>query len=328
MRHIIRDLDGSTSSATKLSGPIGEQLDAQPDLYRQDPVQFEPIPHKYSRPDSEQFEDLSYDQRLLLEYWLGIGSGRVDDNFVKRKPGPLNMARWLTTATRILILYTRTVNPSETLKVIVTFIVKSYAPSWFNVKFNNDWCAGPAILFDMIQMAKEVEEDVKTFIAPRQDNQETITAKVFRVLQRNAFCCLGENFLASLLFSAEKSHRQRALAKIQQIRSEPKKKVVPVKVPALNFDAKEWSELVDVSSMACHEPPCVRNMPIEEIEQMAANGLGPAFPLHSQSVERAVKLVSDASKRSYIWEKRHSFCVSTSKSRKQRPQFRTKADYV
>ena len=52
-----------------------------------------------------------------------------------------------------------------------------------------------------------------------------------------------------------------------------------MKVPALNFDAKEWSELVDVSSMACHEPPCVRNMPIEEIEQMAANGLGPAFPL-------------------------------------------------
>ncbi len=39
--------------------------------------------------------------------------------FCVQKPGSLNHPRWLTSATRILILYTRTLNPSETLKLAV-----------------------------------------------------------------------------------------------------------------------------------------------------------------------------------------------------------------
>jgi hypothetical protein len=54
----------------------------------------------------------------------------------------------------------------------------------------------------------------------------------------------------------------------------------------------------------------------------------PEFPLHSQSVERAVKLTSEASKTSYIWEKKHKYIVAKIESRYRRPEFRSKQGYV
>ncbi len=45
-----------------------------------------------------------------------------------------------------------------------------------------------------------------TFISPRNEDDEPLTYKV--VLARNAFCCLGANFLASLLFTDEKTDHQ------------------------------------------------------------------------------------------------------------------------
>jgi hypothetical protein len=66
-----------------------------------------------------------------------------------------------------------------------------------------------------------------------------------------------------------------------------------------------------------------------ELEDMIEEELEPpSFPLHSQSVERAVKLTSEASTTSYIWEKRHNSIVAKNKSRAERPEFRTKQDYV
>jgi hypothetical protein len=327
LRHIIRDLDGPTRSGNKLSGKIGELLDSD-DLHRKDPVQFEPIPLGFDRPDNVDNEGLSDDQRILLEYMFGIGCGKVDEKFVKRKPGPMNHSRWLTTATRILILYTRTVSPSETLKVIVTFIVKCYAPTWFAVREQNNFLLGPSVLFDIIQKVKVVEEDIFPFLTPRQEGEETLMDKVFRVLERNAFCCLPENFLASLLFSDEVSHRQAAVDKILLIRSGPEIELIPTRIPKINFEAKEWSELVDISTLQCHVPPCVRFLTNEDLKALVIScERCPGYPLHSQSVERAVKLTSEASKRSYSWEKRHQYIVARNKSRLERPQFRSKSDY-
>jgi hypothetical protein len=206
LRHLIRDLDGGTVSGNKLSGPIGRLLDDD-QLYRMDPVQFEPVPCTFERPVPD-LADLSDDQRMLLEYTVGISCGKVDEKFIKRKPGPLNHSRWLTTATRILILYTRTQDPSEILKILVTFIVTSYAPAWFLIKRTNNFTAGPAVFFKIIQGVKEVEQKVAAFITHMEEQQETISEKVFRVLGRNAFCCLGENFLTSLLYSPIEIHRQ------------------------------------------------------------------------------------------------------------------------
>jgi hypothetical protein len=75
---------------------------------------------------------------------FGVAEAKMPDKFVYRKPGPLNLARWLTTAVRILILYTRTFEPSEILKVIVNYILKVYGFTWIVA-------AGPDVFWDMIQ---------------------------------------------------------------------------------------------------------------------------------------------------------------------------------
>ena len=70
--------------------------------------------------------DLSSDQRLLFEYCKGIGSGRVDDQWASWKIRPLNHARWLTLAIRILWVYSWETKPAPTLKQLVYFIVQVY----------------------------------------------------------------------------------------------------------------------------------------------------------------------------------------------------------
>jgi hypothetical protein len=271
--------------------------------------------------DDVDVELLSDDQRLLMEYMFGVAEGKIPDKFVYRKPGPLNHARWLTTAVRILILYTRTLEPSETLKVLVNYILKVYGFTWFVVREHNNFTAGPDVFWDMIQGVKEVQKISKLEVS--------ITDIVFKVMERNAFCCLGENFLASLLYSSTEEHRQIAVDKILDIRSRPRPQLSPTSIPAINFEAEEWAKLIDVSSLQCHEPPCVRHLSNTELEEMkTVQHQPPHFPLHSQSVERAVKLTTEASTTSYIWQKRHNSIIAKNKSRLQRPEFRTKKTYV
>jgi hypothetical protein len=318
LRHLITQLDGKTISGNKFCGHIGQQLGE--DIHRKDCVTFEPVPAEIVMPDTEFLQDLSDDQRILLEYMYGVSSGKIDDKFLHRKPGPVNHSRWLTTATRILYLYTRTVEPDSVLKLLVRYILKVYGAVWFNVKGQKSFTKGPEILFRMIQEVKEID---RTSDIP-------IANIVLPVLQRNAFSCLGENFLASLLYSSNGDHRQVAADKILEIRSRPEQVVVtPARIPKLNFEADDWGKLIDVSSLNCQEPPCVRKLSNEEVEAMKTMPASPPeFPLHSQSVERAVKLTSEASKTSYIWEKKHKYIVAKIESRYRRPEFRSKQGYV
>ncbi len=117
-----------------------------------------PNPIAAPRPEVKHIEMLSDNQRLLMEYMFGISEGKISDKFVYRKPGPLNLARWLTTAIRILVLYTRTDDPSETLFILVHYIVKVYAFTWFTVREVNNFIGGPEILFEMIQVVKPIQK--------------------------------------------------------------------------------------------------------------------------------------------------------------------------
>jgi hypothetical protein len=315
LRHLITKLDGKTLSGNRFSGPIGQQL--MLDTYTSDPVDFQPVSTTVVRPPDDVVRDLSNDQRLLLEYLLGVSSGAVDESYIKRKPGPVSHARWLTTATRILILYTRTEEPSDVLKILVQYIQRVYGTVWFRVKAAKSFIQGPEILFGIIQDVKAVNQN------------KVISDIVFPVLERNAFCCLPENFLASLLYSADPDHREFAVAKILQIRSEPVTGVASQHVPKINLDAEDWSKLVDISSSTCSQPPCVRQFTNDELEAMKVfPGLPPPIPLHTQSVERAVKLTSEACRTSYTWEKRHEYIVAKIASRQKRKRFSSKKDYA
>jgi hypothetical protein len=192
------------------------------------------------------------------------------------------------------------------------------------VRQDNNFLKGPEIFFGIIKDVKEIQKSL--------ESEPRITDIVFDVLERNSFCCLGENFLASLLFSSVAAHREAAVEKILEIRSQASitpPTIVATRSPKLNFDAEDWSKLIDISCLDCHEPPCARNFSNEELHAMKTSAASPpSFPLHSQSVERAVKLTSEASRKSYVWEKKHEYIVAQTKSRASRPEFRSKKDYV
>jgi len=132
LRKVITDLDGKAVSATNWTGPIGKKLSE--DIYQMAPVQFEPVasPLKGQTDilSKDVINDLSADQRLLLEYVLAISSGDIPGKFRYSRPGPPNLARWITTALRILIIYSRTEEPSTELTRIVSFIQGLVIPVW------------------------------------------------------------------------------------------------------------------------------------------------------------------------------------------------------
>jgi hypothetical protein len=216
------------------------------------------------------------------------------------------------------MLYVRTLNRSPTLRQLVLFIQKIYAPVWFIVKKEASFIRGPFILFSMIQDIKAIDEtgDLKEIVFP--------------VLQRSSFCCSPENFLASLVYSENKSHRELGVRQIQLIRNNPPKEILRSPVPQLNFDAVDWSQMVDVATFS-HEPPITKDLTDEELERLVDDQelSGVQFPpIHSQSVERAVKLTSDTAKLAFTYKKRHEYILATMASREKRKSFTSKSKYV
>ena len=68
-------------------------------------VDFEAVPGDLPQLDPDILNSLSTDQKMLYELTASIISGHVPSELAKRKIGLLNLARWLTLATRILRLY-------------------------------------------------------------------------------------------------------------------------------------------------------------------------------------------------------------------------------
>jgi hypothetical protein len=89
------------------------------------------------------------------------------------------------------------------------------------------------------------------------------------------------------------------------------------------------SQLGDISSINCQQPPCVQKLSDDKLEAMKTEPASPPeFRLHSQSVERAVKLTSEASWTSYIREKKYEYIGAKTESRSKGPEFRLKKGYV
>ena len=84
-----------------------------------------------------------------------------------------------------LRLYVGCENPSDTLVIIVTFIVRVYAPTWFNIKrkpFRKD---GARHLFIMIKNSRYQTDELKAMVDP--------------VIQRNSYFAHPENLLLSMM---------------------------------------------------------------------------------------------------------------------------------
>ena len=156
------------------------------------------------------------------------------------------------------------------------------------------------------------------------------------VIQNNAYYALPENMLASMLEDGRDSVRKRAVEKILQMRLNPPKPprskvsggIRFNKVPTLIWEAKDWTEIADLDNLKYSEPPVTRKYSDNELRLAIDCPMNfEKFPVHSQSVERCVKLVTEAASSVYGHEKRHGFILAKVTSRKCRPSFSSKKHY-
>jgi len=126
--YLFEQLDGVTKSLKCFSRPVGSML---PDCVKMPISQFQKKQCDFLE---ISIDDLSGDQQYLKNICIAVNSAHCPVSLSHREPGKLVMSRWVTLANRILRLYTSTENPSATLKIILEFIMKMYAPMGFLIK--------------------------------------------------------------------------------------------------------------------------------------------------------------------------------------------------
>ncbi|KAL4720726.1 hypothetical protein ACJJTC_009565, partial [Scirpophaga incertulas] len=240
LRHLFLHLDGCTSGPKSYVGPLGKALESCENLSikKITCIEGQLLPEMPKDPKST-------DQQYLHKIVTAVISGEFPDDLKNRSPGKLSHARWLTRANRILRLYVGTDEPSENLKILATFVVKVYAPSWFLIKNKPSCKDGTRHLFNMIVASRYLPESLKNVIDP--------------VIQRNSYFAHPENILLAMITDDTKHIRELAARRILKARSKPQ----PLKprlfeVPLINFKASTYIDLIDWQENLT-EPPILKN---------------------------------------------------------------------
>lgn len=263
-------------------------------------------------------KDLSKDQRYLFEMCDAVSKGQCSLDLSKRNPGALNHSRWLTTANRVLRLYVACAEPSLHLKDLVIFILKVYAPLWFSIKLNSSCKDGARHLFRTIQLSRYLSKELRNVIDP--------------VLQRNGYFGHPENLLLAMITDKRLYVRELGLRRILKARNDKPACLRQFSVPKLKLDASEYFEPIDWQETVITEPPLTMDVTDDDIQQFVKSGgqctieFG-KYSCHTQSVERSVKIVTEASQAVCGQLNRDGFIRSRLEGRRLMPVFNTKKEY-
>ena len=317
LRHLFQKLDGATSGANTFTGSIGQALQS---CETKPIVKFKPIVEGDGLPElpQEVLSDLSRDQQYLFNIIRGIREGSVSSNLGKIKPGPLNHSRWLTLANRVCRLYISEQEPDENLRLITHFIVIHYGPCWFAIKCAPSWKHGPKHVHMATQLLKYLPPAVYNIVKP--------------YVARNAYFAHPENVLLAMMTDKDSNKRNKAVNIVLNLRKQNpgiQSQIRKFTVPDINFDARDWDELVNWKTAVITEPPLTLHLSDEEIQAVIDAPLALAkYPNHTQSVERCIKLVSDASKQVYGHNARDGFIRARKSSQGLMPRFDTKKQFA
>ena len=306
---MFQSLDGATAGPHGFAGTLGKALNKCDELpvveYRQ--VETD-LPHVDPR-------DLSTDQRYLYEIAQAVSSGDCLRDLSLRNPGALNHSRWLTTANRLLRLYVECENPSDPLVTIVTFIVRVYATTWFNIKQKPSCKDGARHVFMMIKNSRYLTDELKAIVDP--------------VIQRNSYFAHPENLLLSMMTDERPRIRELALRRILKARDQPKRKGVrQFTVQPINFDCKDYTAMIDWSMVSVTEPPVTMSISDDDLREFIREPTTPVvtfdrYPCHTQAVERCIKVVTEASQSVCGENRRDGFIRTRLESRAKMPVFET-----
>jgi hypothetical protein len=185
-----------------------------------------------------------------------------------------------------MTLNVSTSEPSTNLCTLVTYIVRVYAPVWFEVKAKPCAANGSRHLWSLIQYTRYLPLDLRTMVDA--------------VIQRNAYVAHPENVLLAMMTGKRQDIRKLAYKRVLAARQTETVTLRVFKVPSIRFEAAEYFEMIDWWSADRLEPPLTRQISTQLLEQYTTREcIPPVFslpqlPCHTQAVERCVRLVTDA----------------------------------
>lgn len=317
LRTLIENLDGPFTSKNTLSGPIGRMLN---DCERMEVVEFEPIEF----PCDIVSEDivLSTDQTYLYDICKAVSDGCVSPKLASRRGGPVNKVRFATTACRIVRVYIATENPSENLQTIVQFIIKVYAPMMLKIKYQSSVDFGALHLTELITSSRFLPLRARTLVD--------------QSIGRNAYAAHAESVTLAMVNDEKVEVRRQGWLNILNARNANNNdQIRKFRVPEVNF---QCSSYLNVINFDYADPPLLRDVVVtlERIDFLSSkkvldHDFG-AFlketPVHTQAVERAVKLVTEVSKQVNGAKARDGYVLNTLASRNSTPKFNSKQDFV
>lgn len=313
-RHFFKYLDGETEGPSTFNGEIGKEL---PGCEKLPVVKFEAVKSEEIHVSKS---DLSKDQKYLLDMVKAIRTGECSTDLAVKDPGPLRHSRWLTCANRVLRLYVSKSKPTKNLKMLVNYILNTYAPVWFNIKMNHSVKYGPKHVFDVIKTTRYLPKKIKAIIDP--------------VIQRNAYFCHPENMLLAMIADERKEIRELGYKRILEAKNKKKgsKEVRTFIPPAINFDATDYVDVIQWNNCILSPPPILENLTTEDISFNMNRIDVPQFdylnyPCHTQAVERCVKLVTESANKVCGKDNREGYIHATLLSRSSMPSFDCKANF-
>ena len=194
--------------------------------------------------------------------------------------------------------------------------MKVYGPMWFLIKKTvlQGWCTLSVSNYQQITISFQGSKKITD-----------------PVIQRNGYFAHPENVLLSMLTDERKHIRELAVRRILRARSK-QHGLRQFCVPKIDFTAKDYIDLIDWQNTEIFEPPILSNTAVTDLEMfLASSDVSvvdfPKYPCHTQSEERCVKLVTDASAAVCGIKARDGLIRVRLESRQIMPSSNTKAEY-
>ena len=322
-------------------------------------VIFEAIPFAdFPTLPMDVLNDLSWDQSYLYRICHAIIIGIVDADLAAIEPGPPCVSRWNILWSRICRLYVATRNPSMQLKRLTTIIVKFSAPMWFHIKRRPYAYQGAVNVHTNLQLLKHLtrkeQELAKTviqrnafFAHPDQillamcvDEQRAVRSKAVRHIQRirsetrmidESLQNVAAEVVGSSSTTDEPAPRYTSIEThgVRAVNEMIKNSAIRrMKIPKLRWNAKAYHTMIDMTASLISEPPFLSQLSNAEIAGIVDAPLQvPKWPCHTQPVERAIRLLTDAAVSVAGQEERDGFIRQRLYSRQHMPTFKCKRHY-
>ena len=318
LRHLIAIIDGPTSSDTGFTGEVCKLLSKVQDMEYDPGFKAMPKGEELIHIPDNILKSMSTDQKQCYKLVLAVKSGQLPEEQREMLCGPINHARWLTTAQRILFLWTRkhglTSKPLKVLELLVKFCLEYYFKMYFDIKVKNSIVDAPYHILTQLKILKTLPKKVR----------DAVTFYI----RTGAWYSHSECLLLSLLASSDGKDRQFAVTQILKLRGGQEfgdNSVRPRITPKLNLSATSLTTLITWKPGQVEEPVFTCSKSSQEIQgYLQTPYKAPEFSCHTQSTEACVKLVTEAAAAVAGQEARDGFIRARLHNREAMPLFTTK----